>query len=76
MPITPMNAASVVAVPDQTHPIVVMLTIGKKGYICGVYHDLCGANEWFELEFGSNFWVTCAQPQMIQAVKVVRISMV
>ena len=28
-----MNAASVVAVPDQTHPIVVMLTIGKKGYI-------------------------------------------
>ena len=33
MPITPMNAASVVAVPDQTHPIVVMLTIGKKGYI-------------------------------------------
>ena len=37
---------------------------------------LCGRNEWFELEFGSNFWVTCAQPQIIQDVKVVLISMV
>ena len=54
------------------------LSVGKRTvcHICGVYHDLCGRNEWFELEFGSNFWMTCVQPQMIQDVKVVLISMV